>query len=256
MASMLIDYLVTDAFVRSGGRISFPGEYIEGYAYLQNYMYGSRPGTVYGVKDAQLWMPARLLATGSRELNYIAARAGNQLLLAFTNQSASPVTSTVTLNPALVKTMAGSRVTSLNGAKAGPLKKNVFSVNVAPNGIAVVAISQAAPQVHFQQKILAASDDNGNDYAEIRTGNAKALLFKLGGYGRRLFLYLEDDDNRWRSVRLHYTDAAGKELQVTDGAYPFEFTVPLQKVYPLQCWLSLTRADGTVVTSEKITIGN
>ncbi|WP_343702759.1 hypothetical protein [Chitinophaga sp.] len=270
MASMLIDYLVTDAVVRSRGQISFPAEYMEGYAYLQNYMYGSRPGTMYGVKDVQLWMPARLLATGSAELNYIAARKGNRLLLAFTNQSAAPVTSTVTLNPALVKTTAGSRITLLNGAagkshkllpgqgavKAAPLKGNVFSVTVPANGIAVVAVENAVPQVHFQQQILARVEDEGKDYGEIKAGNAKALLFKLGAYGRRLFLYLEDDDNIWRSVRLHYTDAAGKERQVTDAAYPFEFTVPLRQAYPVQCWLSLTGTNGRVVTSEKITLGN
>ncbi len=61
MASMLLDYLVTDAFVRSAGKISFPTEYMEGYAYLQSYMYGVQKGSFYTQKEAQLWMPARLL---------------------------------------------------------------------------------------------------------------------------------------------------------------------------------------------------
>lgn len=256
MASMLIDYLVTDAFVRSKGQIDFPAEYMEGYAYLQNKMYGSRAGSFYNVKDVQLWMPARLLSTGSRELNYIAARKGNRLLLAFTNQSAAPVTSSVMLNPALVKTSAASRITSLSGTKAGALKNGTFSCSVPANGIAVFVVEDAVPAVAFQQKILAKTRDKGNDYSEMPTGNAKALLFKLGAYGRRLFVYLEDDDNKWRSARLHYTDAAGREQQVNDAAYPFEFTVPVQQAHSIQCWLTLTKEDGTVITSEKISLGN
>jgi hypothetical protein len=55
-ASMLLDYLVTDAFVRSEGAINFPSEFIEGYAYLQTKFYGHKSGEMYGRK-ASLWMP-------------------------------------------------------------------------------------------------------------------------------------------------------------------------------------------------------
>ncbi|MGX5817086.1 hypothetical protein ACWKWU_02760 [Chitinophaga lutea] len=256
MASMLIDYLVTDAFVRSRGQISFPPEYIEGYAYLQNYMYGSAPGTFYKEKDVQLWMPARLLTSSSREVNYIAARKGNRLFLAFTNQSKERVRTRIALNPALVSTTAASKVISLNGATAGRLQQGAFDCEVAPGGIAAFVVEETTPAVRFQDRVLTRKTDNGNDYGEIKTGNAKAMLFKLGAYGRRLFLYLEDDDNQWRSVQLHYTDGAGKEQRVKDTAYPFEFTVSFPKAFPVQCWLTLERRDGTTITSEKITIGN
>lgn len=255
MASMLIDYLVTDAFVRSKGRISFPAEYIEGYAYLQNKMYGSAPGNFYNEKDVQLWMPARLLTSTSRELNYIAGRKGNRLFLAFTNQSKETVRSRIRLNASLVTTAARSKVVSLNGAKAGKFNNGAFDCTVAPGGIAVFVVENAVPVVQFQDKLLARSADAGNDYGVIAAGNAKAMLFRLGAYGRRLFLFLEDDDNRWRKVQLHYTEGAGKEMRLKDDTYPFEFTVPLQAAGSVQCWLSLEKRDGTIVTSEKITLG-
>jgi hypothetical protein len=44
MMSMLLDYLVSDVFVRSEGQITFPSAFIEGYAYLQNNFYGHKPG--------------------------------------------------------------------------------------------------------------------------------------------------------------------------------------------------------------------
>lgn len=256
MASMLIDYLVTDGFVRSRGQIDFPAEYIEGYAYLQNKMYGAAPGVFYGEKGVQLWMPAKLLASSSREVNYVAARKGDRLLLAFTNQSRETVRTRITLNPSLVKTSAKSKVSTLAAGAAGPLQQGAFTCTVAPGGITAVAVDGVAPVVRFQDKILARAAGGGNDYAEIKTGNAKAMLLRLGAYGTRLFVYLQDDDTRWRSVNLHYTDASGKTQTVHDAAYPFEFTVPSDKERPVTCWLTLEGGNGGSVTSEKITLGN
>lgn len=54
--SLLYDFLVTQALYRSDGQVNFPGEFIEGYAYLQSKFYGHLPGTVYG-HEARLWMP-------------------------------------------------------------------------------------------------------------------------------------------------------------------------------------------------------
>ncbi len=255
MASMLIDYLVTDVFVRSKGKVNFPAEFMEGYAYLQNKMYGSHAGSFYTEKDVQLWMPSRLLRSENVELNYIAARKGNRLFLAFTNQSPQPVTSKITINPSLVKLSAKSQLRSLTGNEAGSLRDSSFTITVPANGIAAIAIEEAVPSVQFQQKILSATGDSGKDFAEIKTGNARALLFRLGTYGRRLFIYLEDDDNKWRRIRLHYTDAAGNVRQLEDNTYPFELTVPLEKVYAVQCWLTLEKKDGSTVESEKITLG-
>ncbi len=226
---MLIDYLVTDAFVRSKGQIDFPAEYIEGYAYLQNKMYGSAPGGFYGEKGVQLWMPAKLLTSTSREVNYIAARKGNRLYLAFTNQSRETVRTRITLNPSLVKMTSASKVRSLNGGTAGGMQQGVFECTVAPNGIAALVIENVSPVVQFQDRILARTAATGKDYGEISDGNAKAMLLRLGAYGQRLFVYLEDDDNRWRNVQLHYTSAAGVESVIRDTGYPFEFTVPLEQ---------------------------
>lgn len=255
MASMLIDYLVTDAFVRSNGRINFPAEFIEGYAYMQNKMYGSHTGSFYTEKGVQLWMPSGLLRADNVELNYIAAREGNRLFLAFTNQSARPVTSRITINPSLVKLSGQSNIRSFTGNDATALQDSSFNITVPANGISAVTVDAATPSVQFQEKILTATGDRGKDYAEIKTGNAKAMLFRLGKYGRRLFVFLEDDDSKWKRVRLHYTDAAGKTRQLEDDAYPFELTVPLEKAYAVQCWLTLEKADGSTVDSEKIIIG-
>lgn len=256
MASMLLDYLVTDAFVRSNGKINFPSEYMEGYAYLQNKMYGAQKGSFYTETGVQLWMPARLLNIDNTELNYIAARKDNKLLLAFTNQSAKPVTATITVNPSWVKLNGKSAITAYTGKINKGLKDSSFTITVPANGIASVAIQQAAIQSSFQQKILnMAYEDMGRDYAKLTAGNAHAMLFSLGQYGRRLYVYLEDDDNKYRKASLVYTDGNGKEERIEDAAYPFEFTVPVDKGQPIPFYLSLTGMDGKEEKSEPVIMG-
>jgi hypothetical protein len=73
MRSMLVDFLVTDAYVRSKGKSDFPYNFSEGYAYMQNKAYGAMRGTFYGDDDAFLWMPKGLLDVPD-QINYITAR--------------------------------------------------------------------------------------------------------------------------------------------------------------------------------------
>jgi hypothetical protein len=256
MASMLLDYLVTDAFVRSKGAIDFPDDYMEGYAYLQNKMYGAEKGNFYSEKAVQLWMPSKLLRIGNVELNYIAARKDNKLLLAFTNQSAKPVTTLVTVNPMQAKLSAQTSIRSFTAAgKNIPVKDSTFTVTVPANGITAVAVEGVQMNSTFQQRILSTTNDTSSDFATISEGNAKAMLFKMGEYARRLYVYLEDDDNTWKQAQLVYTDAKGKEQVVTKAEYPFEFTVPADLKKSIRFSLRLTGVDGKVVTSKTIELG-
>lgn len=245
MASMLLDYLVTDAFARSRGNISFPGAYIEGYAYLQSRMYGMQKGSFYAEKEVQLWMPGKLLRISNVELNYLAARKDNKLLLAFTNQSRQAVTATVTVNPVLLRLSQGAKITSYTGRQQTEVKDSTFTITVPANGITAVAIHDVVyPASDFQQKILAAAKDKSRDYIKLEAGNAHAMLFKLGNYSRRLYVYLEDDDTKLSRASLHYTDAGGKPVTITDTAYPFEFTVPLAGKQPARFSLTITDRAG------------
>lgn len=256
MASLYLDYLVSDAYARSHGKINFPDEYIEGYAYLQNKFYGHAKGKFYDRSNVQLWMPSRLVKSESVELNYVAGRAGDTLLLAFTNQSAEPVTTTITLNSKWlsVKKGAGLQLLSEQGA-VRDLKDSSFTVSVPAKGITALAITPVTIHSSFQSKILTGAKDGSKDFAVIPEGNSKALLFKLGNFGRRLFVYLEDDDNKWKKAELVYTDKKGKKKTVQKLAYPFEFTVDVDIKKPISFSLNLTGTDGKQVKSKTYRLG-
>lgn len=256
MASLLVDYLVSDAYVRSRGEIDFPSEYIEGYAYLQSKFYGNAKGRFYDRQNLQLWMPSRLLKMDNSELNYVAARSDDTLYLAFMNQSVKDVASNVTLNSNWVIPSPGATITPLNGKKeSNVVIDSTFSVQVAANGITAVAISKVSIKSSFQKDILAITNDPGKDYVEIPEGNAKALLFKLGDVGRRLFVYLEDDDNIWSKAILVYTDKSGKKKMLQKAAYPFEFTVDIGSAKAIEFSLKLIDKRGKIVKSKAYNLG-
>lgn len=256
MASMFIDYLVTDAFVKSNGQINFPSEYIEGYAYLQNKFYGAAKGRFFSSQDAQLWMPSRILKMDDIALNYISAKKGDTLLLAFMNQSLKPVTTRVTVNPSRVTLSRQAVVKLLSpSGQVQSLKDSSFQLTVPASGIAAVAIPGANIPKSFQDQLLAAKADGNTDYAEIPEGNAKALLFTMGAYARRLYVFLQEDDRKWNSAKLIYSIDGKASKEAVKREYPFEFTVPVDINKPIRFHLQLTGRDGKLVRSKETELG-
>ena len=232
MMSMLLDYLVSDVFVRSNGQIHFPGEFIEGYGYLQNKFYGHKAGEWYGLKDVYLWMPRGVLLCDNVELNYLTARSGKKLLCAFTNQSNDAVTATVALNTEMITNMAGVEKQAIvrlqNGAPQSLAVNNGrFSISVQAKGLATVEIDDVQLEVKFQSDILGQTQAVAweKDYLEVSLGNARAMILP-GPDANNAYLYLQSDDAEFSTVTLHYEQAGAWET-VRDDAFPFEFTVPL-----------------------------
>lgn len=227
---MLLDYLVTDAYVRSKGKIDFPSEFIEGYAYLQNKFYGSEKGDFYDEEGVQLWMPKKLLALDNLELNYITARKDNKLYIAFTNQSNKVVRARVSLNPEYIDIKnAQGKIWKDNVVDGKFSTSGSFDVEVSPNGITAMVIDGVNLKKGFQQSIFANTEKINNSYKELAFGNTKAMIFNLGNYTKRAYIYLQDDDSKWSSVSLTYKDDKGAENTILDQDYPYEFTIPLEK---------------------------
>jgi hypothetical protein len=232
--SILLDFLVTDAFARSGGAIDFPAHFIEGYAYLQSKFYGDRPGKFYGRDDAVLWLPRRLLKTGSVELNYLTARGAKGLYVAFTNQSPQPVTTEVTINPAVLPQVAGKRFVArgLGTGSGAPaeLQDGRMRVTVPAMGIVAFEVENLIVTPKFQDRLVGAraGDAWAVDYLELPTGGTRAMILNFGPAATTAYVYLQADDAKFKSVTLNYTVGEKRE-SITDAAYPFEFTVPLAR---------------------------
>ena len=231
--SLLLDYLVTDAFVRSRGQISFPSQFIEGYAYLIDKFYGHKPGTFYDNKEVYLWMPRKMLTTGSVELNYVAARSNSGLHIALMNQSNETVATELLLNPAAIGFDAGKEYNVVLWQDNKPPSTTVLSdgrlaVIVRPMGITAVTIEGMIIKPKFQHKIqsLRESDAWRTDYAAIDFTGTRAMILNMGSGLTTAYVYLQETDETLKQAALKYSIGGPWETQ-TDQEYPFEFTVPL-----------------------------
>jgi hypothetical protein len=234
MASMLLDYLVTDAFVRSEGKIAFPSRFIEGYAYLQNKFYGDRPGQFYERTNCFLWMPKGLVAADTVELNYIAARDDQGLNIALMNQSDAPVRSTIRINPKVAGFSPSSSFEVLvrqgnTDLSRATMQNAEVEVLVAPKGITALNIRGLMVKPKFQDRLLSASSTNRwkNDYVKLETGDARAMILNFGPKETSAFIYLREDDSKWAHVALNYSVDGGAKVVSQDADYPFEFTLKL-----------------------------
>lgn len=220
----LLDYLVTDAFQKSGGAIAFPSEFIEGYAYLRNRFHGHKPGTFYGHNDAVLWMPRDLLEDVNPELNWIAARGDGRLYLAFMNQSAEAQSLRLALNPRRVRwigALKGRRVDLVGGTATG-----LDGIRVEGHGIAALVIEGVRPVLAFQDQ-LGGGEGWKKTLAEIQTGSGRALRLSFGRERSWVYAWFGADERNIRSVTLRYRDDRSEWRELTDEAYPFEFSVDL-----------------------------
>ncbi|WP_430813845.1 hypothetical protein [Carboxylicivirga sp. RSCT41] len=245
MASMVLDYLVTDAFVKSNGRIDFPSEFIEGYAYLQNKFYGHKPGDWYGEK-AWLWMPSRLIETGSVELNYITARKNDKLYIALSNQSQSNVRTWVKVNAEHVTLTETTKATQHDGKKL-ELEEEMILVEVPSNGQLAIVLDNVITKTTYQEKLTEVNEIWENDFTTTNVGNSKAMIMNCGQKTKNLYLYLEDDDDVFKRVQLTIKqDGLSKTLM--DDNYPYEFTVPVT-ADEVEFQLIATGIKGDVQTS-------
>jgi len=225
-ASLLLDYLVTDAWYRSKKAIDFPGEFIEGYAYLQSKSYGHAEGIFYGEK-AGLWMPSNLLKTNSVELNYISARSENKLMIAFTNQSAKNIAAEVQLNVEKMDLVKGKKykvrvIADNKNESTSWMTDGKFDLKVTANGITSVIIEDITLKVNFQQSLFEKTDVWSKDYYESENTKVRAMLLNIGKASKTVYVYLTEDDNTIASAKL-----VSNYATLTDEMYPFEFTVPL-----------------------------
>lgn len=255
MATMLLDYLVSDARGRSNGAIDFPSQFIEAYAYLQNGFYGYAPGHFYGDEGVNLWMPKGLLAGYDPELNYIAGYRGDALYVALANQSDKAITSRFAVAPELAQRVGAATVARLSPGGVARTDGDEFAVEVPARGQVALRIDglRARPQID-RADLERQAVPVPNDQAALTVGDARAYLLDFGHFGRRAYVYLRDDDSKVVRARLRYRSAKGWRT-LTDDAFPFEFSVPRKTGESFTFSLSVDKVGGGSARGAETVLG-
>lgn len=234
MASMIVEYLVSDIYHRSQRSIHFPSRYTDTGAYFKNKVYGDQPGQFYGDSGVRLWLPKGLLQVSTKQINYIAGYGNGKLYLALSNQSHEDVTVTLELNPELVsyshehaaqiweQNIPTGYVTVSDGK---------VMVQVAPNGITALAIEEVQAITQLQGELQEHDGEKLHEYSFVQScepfGGMAGMVISLSPSITSAYVYANSGQDIAASMTLHYTVDDGPWQEITRTRFPFEFSVPL-----------------------------
>lgn len=259
-AAMLIDYLVSDAFARSGGQIEFPSHFAEGYAYLKGKIYGDRPGRFYDDEGVWLWMPSKLLEIDNDQLNYVTGRKGDSLYIALANQSFVSQTAAIKFNRDFVRlgdTAALRRWVDNVPNEPGRIGNDgSLSVEVPAEGLVAIALSGVDLSPRRLPPTVAplpGQSSGGTRFVELPFAEKTTGLILQYGQRKSAYVYLQATDETVESATLHYRTSASSASwqEVVDASYPFEYTVRLsQGDDHFEFFVTTIAADGAASRSE------
>lgn len=258
--ALLMDFLVTDASTLSKGNIHFPHQYAQGYAYLQSDVYGGSPGTFYGDKNVQLWMPAKMLRTDNIQANYIAGYGNGNLYIALTNQSPKPIQVNLQLNANIVpfdeQKSYKVRVWKNNHFAGNiKMKDGKISLSIDGHNITAISIEDLAITPQLGKKInTPRSSLSGQSYTtqETELGKTTGVIIQMNNIRPTAYIWLQATEKELKEAHLRYLQK-GKWKEAIDKIYPYEFSIPLtDKATSFEYWLEGITANDSVVNSEKI----
>jgi hypothetical protein len=237
--ALLVDYLVSDAFYRSGGQIDFPSAYAPGYAYLTSKVYGHRLGRVFGDEGVALWMPRGAITASTTAVNHLFGVGKNDLYLILMNTAPNAEQVQIRVNADVVAWNADREypVSWLGGSSGSArLTRGELSARIAPYGLAVAKIQGLTVDTSFQRRVATppAAAPSDQSYARIDSGVAAigtvtGMRISVVPELADVFVYLDATEKQAREVRFRYRIGDGAWTDVRDETYPFELSVHVPK---------------------------
>ncbi|MDR1279606.1 MAG: hypothetical protein LBK99_02140 [Opitutaceae bacterium] len=139
---MVLDYLFTDAELRTGGQVSFPYVKQQGYAWFSARVFGGKPGRVFEDRNVRPWLDRtrRLFRVETKLADGIGARSDTQFHLVLLNQAQTPIDAPVTIDAGKLGLKRGpdGRVT----ARLRDARGEVIPLAFSPDGRATVPLDK------------------------------------------------------------------------------------------------------------------
>ncbi|MDR0352136.1 MAG: hypothetical protein LBI02_01845, partial [Opitutaceae bacterium] len=239
LASIAIDFLMADAEYKSLGAVKFPWQFSDSKAYFRGRVFGGAPGVFYGESGVWPWLPRGLVTLSGEnavQLNYVAGHGNGRLYLAFSNQSATEVTATVTVRADKVNLAPGARMTLWRDnvpQNPGAFTNGATTVTVSPGGFTAIAIDDAAPALGLQADYR---HGHGDDLPEESFSQrddptlerVTGMVLSLSPSRQNAYIYVASGTGVLQSATLTYSiDGGPEQTTPVKNAFPFEFSVPL-----------------------------
>lgn len=236
--ALLQDFLISDAYYRSDGKIDFPSLFSPGYAFLSNKVYGHLPGKIYDHDNIQVWLPKDPFLTNEKALNYLLGRDGEDTYLILMNTENRTVEADLFFNPSIVKWDQGRvyacEIIGGSGVvKSTPVENGKLRVSVSPNGLTVYRVKGMKQQQSLQVRNLQSTKEKTiPDFVRVSKeekplGTLAGMIFQIGAGSKDLYVYSTATEEDVASATLEYKVGEGEWTTVLDDLYPFEFSIRL-----------------------------
>jgi hypothetical protein len=255
-AAYVLDYLFTDAEIRSDGEVKFPSTRQSGYVWFDNRLFGHAPGKVYG-QTAWPWLHRTAATVDNIAVDRVLAHGDDKFHVALLNQTREPQQVRVTFDEkAIGRTVEGARViTHVENKTSEPLtiKDRAVNLELGPLGITVLTLDgchidipthRIAPPEKFSLP-----QKPGAQRVAIPDSKLEAIGTEIQVppfAWRDLFVYVTASIDDCRAAILRYRIGDGPEKEIKDGSFPWEFSARIADMKSPVTWnVDVQMADGT-----------
>ncbi len=258
--AMLQDFLVSEAFAKSRGRVNFPSAYAPGYAFLTSKVYGHRAGAVFGDTGVRLWLPRRALRSSAVALNHVFGAASDATYLILSNTRPAEITADLTLDADVLRLDAG-HVYPLTfqrpdgPSESGELRDGQLRVRIPAGSLLSIKIHGlknlvALPVLPATTTVAGRTAGNAPDYFRQpdtdAAGTVTGIILRFGAR-TDAFIYTDRTEKQVRKATLRYRLGDAPEAEIVDTRYPYEFSVPFSdSAAPLKARLLVEDLAGAV----------
>lgn len=261
--ALLYDFLISDAFYRSKGKISFPSVYAPGYAYLTSKVYGAKPGEIYGNKDIDIWTPLKALQSSNLSINHFFGVAKDGLYLVLMNTANKEQSADIILNQDKIPFDSDKKYSTVLYDSEGKNRMGTDMVNgaidakIPAQSVLVVKIQELSVEIPFHQEYKKERHfDMERNFLRADTqqdllGTITGMLINFADF-TDAYIYSDVTENKVKKVTLKYKIGNGEWQKIEDVIYPYEFSVRIddQKQKIVYQWVSETEDSGKIESNQ------
>ncbi len=242
--SMLEDFLISSAIYRSEGKLEIPALQQHGYAYFITNQYGHKPAKFYDEDGLWLWLDEGIITPDSVNVDYIMGRKDGKFAAVLMNESATDLTTTVSLGDMLPEVTGDGILYDKDGNKSGlTVNGRQFTVTIPAKGMVTVMLNTPALTVPaYALDEIRYTFDNHKTVSEHTNGYGYVLQLDPEKY--YAYIYVTDMAADMKALHVTYT-VNGKTETQTITEYPFETILKVDGNTPFTYTLKAEMQNGS-----------
>jgi len=256
---ILQDFLISQAWSWSDGKIDFPYVRQQGYAYFINRQYGFAPGKFFDEDDMWLWIKEGLITVDNIQIDWIGARKDGVVGFALMNEDTQDIQVTVKLGEELGGSSFSGKAdvyTALGEKSTIDITEGSFKITVPSHqlvGITIRIPSVKKPNfadIYTEDKLTAPI---GNTIAVPESGDdfGYGYVIQIDPASYFAYVYTTHMADAVKKAVLNYKIGDGEWKQAECSTYPFEFSIKVDSPEnEFSYYMEITKKDGTVQKSQ------